>query len=379
MKKSLSSVIMFLGVVFALGTSSCEVIEKLQECFCTPTTGNAKIDAFFASSVELVNASARVEAKVNGALGDLAVTLGLARGASAAEVSTALCAAFASASISFNLTYEPPACKANVDVAAKASAECDVNIDPGEVDIHCEGSCEGTCRAQCTGECRMPTIEAHCHGECHGSCKVDVSGACYGTCHGECSGTCSATEAGGQCAGSCDGTCTGHCEVTVEGSCSGTCSGECTVTADPGGCNGRCEGTCEGHCEGSCEGTVRPPSVDAECEAQVEASVEASIECEPPRLDFGADTSAISNIAEISYQLGQVFAASAEAEVVLDALGSYLATMNSAASAMINGELTVEQALCAIANLNDAISALGSAQSSLNTVVLVSGEMLTCG
>jgi len=380
MKRSIHSLV--LAMVFVLGsaTGSCELIEKAMACMCdVGATGNPKIVAFFSSADALLSASARVEAKVNGAVGDLAVTLGLPRESSAAAVSDAVCAAFSSASVTFNVTYEPPECKAQVDVVASAAAECDVNVDPGSVEVTCQGSCEGTCRASCTGECRMPTVDAACSGACHGSCSVDVSAACYGTCHGSCSGACSATDTEGQCAGSCDGTCTGRCEANVEGSCSGTCSGECTVTADPGGCNGRCEGQCQGHCEGSCSGTVDPPEVSADCEAQVQAKAEASVECEPPRLDFGADTSAIENIAQINYQLGQIFAASAEAKVIFEALGSFGSQMGSAASAMINGELDPEQAICMIDKVDVATSAIGTAAASVDLAVSVAGEMLTCG
>jgi hypothetical protein len=369
---------MVLAMILSLGTGSCELVEKLAECLCTPTTGNAKIDAFFTAAAELEAASARVESKINGAVGDLAVTVGLDRSASAAEVSAAVCDAFASASITMDISYEPPECKASVDVAAKAAAECDVTVDPGSVEVQCQGSCEGTCRASCSGECRMPSVSAYCEGSCHGSCSVDVDAQCYGTCHGTCSGTCSAEDGSGNCAGSCEGTCQGKCETNVEASCSGECHGECTVTADPGGCNGRCEGTCQGHCEGSCTGSVEPPSVDAECQAQVEAKVEASVECEPPSLDFGVDTSAVENISQISYQLGQIFAATAEAEEILDVLGGYISTMGSAAGAMISGELSVEQAACAISNLDTAVSALGTAQSSLNSVASISVQFMGC-
>jgi hypothetical protein len=360
--------------ISVMGIGSCE---ELANCLCAPTTGNAQIDAFFSAAADLRNASARVEGKINTALDGLAGALGLSPGSSAAQVSTALCSAFSDAGISFNVSYQEPKCTANAEIAAKATAECDVSVDPGEASITCEGKCEGTCRASCTGECRMPSVSAYCSGECHGSCWVDVSASCNGTCHGSCSGSCSVME-GGQCAGACDGTCTGKCEAAVAGGCSGECHGECTVTADPGGCNGRCEGTCNGSCEGKCEGTVRPPSASAQCDAQVEAKAEASVECEPPQLDFGVDTSGVDNIAKISAQLGEVLAASAEAGRLLDYLGTFAGTMNDAASALISGQLSIDQAACAIPNLNSAVSSLGDAQAALTTALSVSTELLTC-
>ena len=381
MKKSIHSLILALVFVLGSATGSCELIEKALACICeVGATGNPKIDGFFASSQALLDASARVQAKVDLAVRGLAEAVGHPTPATAtpAEVSQRVCDAFAAASVSFNLTYEPPECKADVDVAVDAYAECEVVADPGSVQVECSGSCEGTCRAQCTGECRMPNVEAACSGECHGSCAVEVSGDCRGTCRGTCSGACSATNTEGQCAGSCEGTCEGHCEVNVEGSCSGTCKGECTVTADPGGCNGRCEGTCEGRCEGGCSGTVDPPEMSAECEAQVQARAEASVECEPPKIEFGADTSAITNIAKINAQLGQIFAATAEAEVIFDALGAYASSAGSMAEAMINGELDPEQAICMIDKVQTSTAALQAATAAINAAVSVSAEMLTC-
>jgi len=124
---------------------------------------------------------------------------------------------------------------------------------------------------------------------------------------------------------------------------------------------------------------VRPPSVSAECQAQVDARVEASVECEPPRLDFGADTSAIENISEISYYLGEVIAASTEADVILDQLGVFIAEFNGTIRALINGEANATQIICWITNLDAAVAALNAAQGAINTVIAVDVELMTCG
>lgn len=366
---------------------SCDVFEDVTECaLCkgtiedgdTQITGNPKVDAFFAATIDLRNASQRVDARMEGAVGDLAVSLGLERNATASEVGETLCQVFADASVPFNLDVQPAQCRADVDVAARASAECDVTVDPGNVDVKCSGSCEGTCRASCTGECRMPTVSAHCEGECHGACRVDVNAACYGTCYGDCSGSCTVTDNEGKCAGSCDGTCVGKCEAEVSAQCTGECNGECTVTADPGGCNGRCEGTCEGHCEGECVGTIEPPQVDADCEAQVEARVEANVQCDPPEIDFGVDTTAIENIAQISYQLSEIIAANSEAERIIDALETYLTTLQEGAEAVFDGELDAKQVICAVEQLDEAISALQTLQPTLQNIIEINAELISC-
>ena len=368
MKKSRRSMLL-IPMVLLIVANMAITCEEVVDCLCPDgNTGNAKVDALFVAAAELENASLRVQSKTDAALADLAAVVGLPETATPDEVAAAVCNAFSSATIEFNLEVEEPKCEANIDVAARVSAECDVTIDPGTVEINCEGYCEGSCQGECSAECTMPSVSAHCEGSCHGSCTLESSVACYGTCHGECSGTCSVME-GGQCAGSCDGTCTGYCEVTVKGSCSGSCSGECVIDYTPGGCSGRCEGSCSGHCEGSCEGHVEPPSVDAECKAQVEARVEASVECEPPKVDFGIDASGMDNISEIGYHIGRLMAATREADRVFEALGAYHAAWGGLAAGLINGELTAEDAACFITDIDVVANSLTTAQASLQYTI----------
>jgi hypothetical protein len=369
-------------LALALGNTSCDLIKNCLECMCgdinsgsAGITGNAKVDSFFAAVIALDTATARVNAKVEDGLADLRATLGLSADADLSEIRAAIDGAFSTAGVTFNASYEPAECRTDIDVAAQAAAECDVTVDPGEVSIQCEGSCEGTCQAHCSGECRLPSVEAHCEGTCHGSCYVDSTVECYGTCHGTCSGTCSYSE-GGECAGSCDGTCTGRCETRLEGSCSGECEGECALTTTPAECNGRCEGSCEGHCEGSCEGEVRPPSMDADCEAQFEARVEASVECDPPRIDFGVDTSGIDNIIEISSALGRILGATAEADVILESMQGFNATFGGAVTALINGELETTETACALTEMDDAIAIMADAISTLNTLIVIDATLM---
>lgn len=372
-----------LLVLLSAGTTSCELVESCLECMCgdvnqgqSGITGNPKVDSFFAATVALDQSTRLADEEMEEALADLRVTLDLPPDASVADIRAEIDAAFSEAGVGFNATYEPAECHGNMDVAARAAAECDVDVEPGEVDVRCEGTCEGTCQASCEGECRLPSVDAYCEGTCHGQCRVDVDGACYGTCRGTCDGTCSVEDASGDCAGSCDGTCTGYCDVTVEGSCTGECHGECAVVVTEGECNARCEGTCQGHCEGSCDGEVVPPSVDAECQAQVEARVDASVECDPPRLDFGVDTSGVEDIARITHGLGRVLAVSAEAEIILQGIQDYVVEMQSAAEAVINGEVADNKLVCALAELNDAVTILQNAVETLDGIVTVQATLI---
>ncbi len=382
MKIGKKSLVVPTILALGLSTTSCEILESCLECLCgdvdqgqSGITGNPKVDSFFAAAIALDQSTELANQKMEDALADLRAVLGLSETATVEEIRTAIDAAFTDAGIAFNMTYEPAECRADVEVAARAAAECDVTVDPGEVSVVCEGRCEGTCQATCTGECRLPSIDAYCEGTCHGSCSVDVTGACYGTCNGTCSGTCSVTE-GGECAGSCDGTCTGTCDVAVEGSCTGECQGECGIDVSGGECNAQCEGSCEGHCEGSCEGTVIPPSVDADCQAQVEARVNASVECDPPELDFGVDTSSVENMAQISHSLARVLAISAEAGVILEGVDDFVTTLGTAADAIIQGEVPNNKLVCALAEMDDAIAILNQASVTLNTIVQVQATLV---
>ncbi|MBW2261872.1 MAG: hypothetical protein JRG91_07860, partial [Deltaproteobacteria bacterium] len=148
MKKA--SHILVVAAVLSLGgaNTSCEFIENCLECMCgdisdgnSGITGNAKVDSFFAAVITLDASTGIVSSKVEDALADLRVTLGLSADASLADIRTAIDDAFSTGGVTFNASYEPAECRADVDVAVQAAAECDVTVDPGEVDIRCEGRC----------------------------------------------------------------------------------------------------------------------------------------------------------------------------------------------------------------------------------------------
>ncbi len=212
------------------------------------------------------------------------------------------------------VVYKPAECRANVNVAVEAQAKCeaqggcDVEVQPGEVSVKCEGTCEGSCEGTCdaSASCAIEAPSIACEGKCEGSCTVEAGAACDGTCRGDCKGTCSATDASGKCAGSCDGMCEGSCELTAAATCMGECNGKCVL--EPGNvmCNAEaeCRGSCMGECKGECKGKATPPSASANCDAsakcegQASAQASASLECTPPSLDLqyafaaGVDASA---------------------------------------------------------------------------------------
>lgn len=365
-----------LVLALSLGNVSCDLIQDCLECMCgsiedgnSGITGNAEVDSFFAAVIALDTSTASAQASIDSGLDGLREVLELDASANACDIHAAIADAFSTAGVTFDLSVEPAECKADIDVAAQASAECSAEIEPGHVDIRCEGSCEGTCQGSCTGECRLPSFEGYCEGSCHGSCYVDATAECYGTCHGTCSGTCSYEESG-ECHGSCSGTCTGHCETRIEGSCTGECHGECALTYTPGECNARCEGSCEGHCEGSCEGEVVPPSMSAECEAQVQARVDASVECEPPEVNFGVDTSGVDNIVAITNQLRHLAKAEAEAQVIMEGLDDYMDTFGSAVGALIESpDIPNNKRACALLEMQDALNILTNALATVGLVV----------
>ena len=166
---------------------------------------------------------------------------------------------------------QPPRCEARFDVYAECAARCDVNVEPGQVEMVCTG-----------GELR-----GGCSGSCSGRCAVDASARCEGRCEGMCDGTCSATAADGSCAGQCDGTCRGQCVAEVSGQCQGECRGECSVEWE----------------RPRCTGEMRPPQVSAECRAACDAQVNAQVECQPGRAELvvtgGMDAEAEARAARV--------------------------------------------------------------------------------
>ncbi len=175
-------------------------------------------------------------------------------GAVAEHIRTEMEAIQQASQTTVELRTQPPRCEARFEAYAQCAARCDATIQPGELEMRCEG-----------GE-----IRGECSAACSGRCAVDVEASCSGTCEGACEGTCSARAADGSCAGACDGTCHGRCIADVSGECGGECRGSCSVEWR----------------EPYCTGDYRPPQVSAECRAACDAQVEATMECQPGRAEL---------------------------------------------------------------------------------------------
>jgi len=200
-----------------------------------------------------------------------------------------LTAVRAQASLRIDVVAQPPRCEISVDAYASCAAQCDVDVDPGEVSVQCEGGdMVGQCSGSCSGSCQVDA-SAGCAGSCEGTC----SAGCTGVCQGSCEGTCSATGADGQCNGRCDGTCHGSCSA----GCQGSCSGECWVDAHAS-CQGQCRGSCSVEfTEPHCTGTVRPAHVSADCQASCDARLNAEASCEPGRVEVVVTGDVSSDLA----------------------------------------------------------------------------------
>lgn len=229
------------------------------------TNAAQKIEAFLLAAGEFADASNAVQNDLLAACQRMGRALGVAEAdlssTGGAEGVRTVCTAVnerfraemdairANTSVQVTIETRPPHCEVSMDAYAQCAAECEARVDPGSIEIQCEG---GEIRGRCTAECT-------------GRCAVDVSGQCGGVCEGICEGECAQRGPDGSCAGRCDGTCQGQCVVEAQASCQGECRGGCSVEYQ----------------EPYCTGEVRPASVSARCRASCEARVEAHARCEP--------------------------------------------------------------------------------------------------
>ena len=182
----------------------------------------------------------------------------------------------------------PPRCEVNMDAYADCAAKCEVDVDPGKLELECKG---GDVVGKCSGECKGACY-AKVDGECSGSCEGTCSGGCSGICNGHCDGTCKTKGADGQCNGACDGTCEGTCSA----GCQGSCSGQCAMKGKAD-CNGECHGGCSvAYTEPRCTGTVEPPKMDADCKASCDAKINAEAECTPGHAELSIKGDVKSNL-----------------------------------------------------------------------------------
>lgn len=368
-------------------------------------SGIISVDSFFGAVVDFSNAAGTVNGNIRAQLDAIALSVGLKQGAAAADIKAAIQARLA-ASVNGGLTIkaEPARCEANVDVSVKAAAACDVDVDPGSVEVKCEGSCtiDAEAQAKCTGEAKLsckgtaPNLE--CAGNCTGSCDISGGAECGGTCNGKCTGECSAKDAQGNCRGACKGTCEGTCELRAGGECKGKCEGSCEYTPPSGSCEAGAEVRCTGsakvdvECKGGCEGNVTPPKVSAECQASVDARASASIECTPPSVDITFEFNAelqgdVQKQAEfrawingLRVQLGEIKGSLAKAEILFDAAGRVKTAAEGAVTGAVNvageGDLKASiGAACALTELPKAATLLTDAGTALEGSISAVAEI----
>jgi hypothetical protein len=401
------------GIVAGLALTSVQGCDDVGADICGPCgtiaggslsiSGSAELDGFFNATGQLNSAFLKIRGSFEADILALADVYGVARGTVDAAFVDGLVAAIkadiaANASGGLEIVYKAPECQVNVDVAVsaqascEASADCDVEVNPGEVSVKCEGGCSGGCSGSCSGElsCDVKAPSIACEGKCEGSCTVEAGAMCDGTCRGECMGSCSATDAMGQCAGTCDAECKGTCELKAAASCSGTCDGRCLVDQGSASCKGdvSCRGSCDAECSGSCTGKATPPSASADCEAsakcegQASAQASASASCTPPSLDiqfaFTGDVAArgafMARIGELKLRgvailqgfanLSALVTGKIDGEVVFDPapLAQISASLSAVVSAGVDGELFANvpkgRLLCVIPAFSEAINAL---------------------
>ncbi len=273
-------------------------------------SGSAQLDGFFSAVADLDGAFVSVSADFDANIRGLAAAWDFEIAADAVidgELVGQLMAQIKldirdSIDGGISLNYVPPKCSADISLSVDAQASCeaqagcDVDVDPGEVSVACEGQCSGGCSAECMGDVACNASASggiQCQASCEGSCALEVGAACDGTCKGTCEGS-AGTQEGFE--GECDGMCEGTCEMAAGGECSGTCQGSCV--GDPvmveASCDVEveCRGTCMGECSGSCEGTATPPRASADCDASADCQASASaqgsanLSCSPPSLEL---------------------------------------------------------------------------------------------
>jgi hypothetical protein len=107
------------------------------------------------------------------------------------------------AKLEIDVQATPPHCDISVDAYAQCAAQCDASVDPGKLEVQCEGGeLVGQCSGTCQGDCRVGGTwvagQARCEGLCRGSCSVAFEQPrCTGTVQppkveAECNASCNA-------------------------------------------------------------------------------------------------------------------------------------------------------------------------------------------
>lgn len=393
-----------LGAALTL-VQGCEQATELCDLECpvegilegnASISGLASVDSFFSAVVGFGKAAIEVRAGVDAELRGIAVSLDLDPGASAADIRAKLTAKLGGAVTGgLKISYAPPRCQVDAQVAVDAAAKCDAEVDPGSAKVECKGTCtvdasaEASCDASAKVICKGTAPALKCSGTCTGTCALTGSLQCNGTCTGDCAGECSVKGADGKCAGECMGECMGNCELRAGAACEGSCEGSCEYEAPAGECEAGAELRCQASadasasCDGSCDGEVVPPKAKAECEASVEADAKLRAECTPPTLEirwqwseaFAADVAGQAAfkawVEGFRGRYAALLAAGARAELVLGAgvgLGQAAVDLTSSLPAELAAETSVRATLgvrCAVTEFGAVGSVIAEGSSAL--------------
>jgi hypothetical protein len=197
-----------------------------------------KLESFMSASVSFMGAAQDLHGVLLDACQDMGHRLGvpeeqLVGPGGEADVRTACHAASAAlraelqdlrvqAKLEVEVEATPPQCDIRVDAYASCAAQCDATVDPGKLEVQCEGGelvgkCSGSCAGDCQVDGRWASGHAQCEGLCRGSCSVAFE-------EPRCTGTLRPPKVEAQCEAACnakldaEARCTpGTAHVTVRG------------------------------------------------------------------------------------------------------------------------------------------------------------------
>ncbi|MCC7537053.1 MAG: hypothetical protein IT379_12605 [Deltaproteobacteria bacterium] len=327
-----------------------------------------KLSAFVEAATNFATAAEEIQASLLASCKQMGEALGMEESALQGEGTDAtrrVCTAVSdrlradltrirgAANVTVDVRVRPPRCEVSVDAYAQCAGSCEVDVEPGSVQVQCEG-----------GELR-----GGCSAECTGHCAAEVSASCSGTCEGACEGECSARAEDGSCNGRCSGSCSGHCVAEASGRCEGECRGGCSVAFT----------------EPRCTGTVQPPNVSADCRAACDARLDAQATCQPGEatlvingeLDGDLQQTAERATNAVRAGLGTIMTLRRR----LDRLQRSGRAVVEAAGDLPDavGSLGVTAAGCAAATVSGLASAVGSVSVSVEVSVQVSGSASASG
>jgi hypothetical protein len=162
-----------------------------------------KLDSFMSASVSFMGAAQDLHGVLLDACQDIGRRLNvpeaqLASPSGESDVRIACAAASAAlnaelqdlrvqARLDVEVQATPPQCDIRVDAYASCAAQCDATVDPGKLEVQCEGGelvgqCNGTCNGDCNASGTWVSGQASCNGLCRGDCSVAfVEPRCTGT------------------------------------------------------------------------------------------------------------------------------------------------------------------------------------------------------